>query len=63
MKSSAGWRDPEELDEAVVCAEARRAACVQDTPGGSVGGHRAAAAAALHCTRCLVMAAEERCVL
>lgn len=42
MKSSADPRDPEELDEAVVCAEARRASYLQDAQGGPVGGHRAA---------------------
>lgn len=43
MNSSADPRDPEELDEAVVCAEARRAAHLQDAQGGPVGGHGAAA--------------------
>lgn len=43
MNSSADPRDPEELDEAVVCAEARRAAHLQDAQGGPVGGHSAAA--------------------
>lgn len=43
INSSADPRDPEELDEAVVCAEARRAAHLQDAQGGPVGGHGAAA--------------------
>lgn len=43
MNSSADPGDPEELDEAVVCAEAWGAAHLQDTQGGPVGGHGAAA--------------------
>lgn len=43
VNSSADPGDPEELDEAVVCAEAWGAAHLQDTQGGPVGGHGAAA--------------------
>lgn len=43
MNPPADPRDPEELDEAVVCAEARGASHLQDTQGGPVGGHGATA--------------------
>lgn len=48
MNSPADPRDPEELDEAVVCAEAGRAAHLQDAQGGPVGGHGAAALLRAH---------------